>query len=529
MKSMFMIGLLSLFVAALLINPSMAQVPKNMLIIGMSHEPIIDFAPARVYEFEGGFVLEQTYDQLVNFVGGKDAFERIKPGLAESWEVSKDGLTWTFHIRKNAKFHSGNPVNADAVVFSLRRALKRHEPPIWITEQFVPKPEMIQKIDEYTVTITTNQPLGDMLIASVFGYQGIASILDPAVVKKHATADDPYAVEWLKQHDAGSGPYILKEWAKRDRIVLEAFPDYWRGKPPLKQIIIKDLPEPTAQKLALIKGDIDIAWNLLPEMINALRGEAGISLIETPTFYYHYGAMNLGYKPFSNMKVRQAVRYAIDYDAITKGIMAGAALKCHTIMPVGMFSHLDLLYHKDIDKAKQLMKEAGYEDGFKVELLTRTDLPYTDIAAQVKEDLKKINIDVKVSAMVYAELLKLYRAQKTQMVLVRWGVDYADPSGQAAPFGHCKTSGPEAKVRQIAWRNMYCPSGVSDWVEQAAGEKDTEKRENLYKAIQAIVLEEGPYIMLHNPLRQVAMKGIVKGLEIPPMWYYTELFSVSKE
>ncbi len=513
---------------ALSLATSSAQIPKDVLVIGMSHEPIIDFAPARVYEFEGGFVLEQVYDQLVNFVGGKEAFERIEPGLAESWEVSEDGLTWTFHLRRGVKFHSGNPVNADAVVFSLRRSLERNEPPIWILKQFVPEPEMIQKIDEYTVAITTTEPLGEMLMAAILGYQGICSILDPAVVEAHATPDDPHAVKWLAEHDAGSGPYILKEWIRRDRIVLEAFPDYWRGEPPIKQIIIKDIPEPAAQKLALERGDIDIAWNLLPEMIADLRGKEGIKIIETPSWYFHYAAMNLGYEPFSNVKVRQAVRWAIDYDAITEGIMAGAAVKCHTFVPIGMFAHLDLLYHQDLKKAKELMKEAGYEDGFEVELLTRTDPPYPDLAAQVKEDLKKINIDVKVTTMVYSELLKLYRTQQHQMVLVRWGVDYADPSAQAAPFAHCRTPGPEAKVRQLAWRNMYCPSGVTDWVEEAAGERDPRKREVLYKAIQALVMEEGPYIIFHNPLIQIATRDVVKGLQVPPMWYYTELFAVRK-
>lgn len=527
MKSAVKMVVFVLCAVGVVIAPALAQIPNDTLVIGMSHEPIIDFAPARVYEFEGGFVLEQVYDQLVNFVGGVHAFEKIEPGLAESWEVSADGLTWTFHIREYAHFHSGNPVNADAVVFSLRRALERHEPPIWITEQFVPQQEMIQKIDAYTVAITMNQPLGEMLVAAVFGYQGIASILDPAEVQAHATADDPMAVNWLAEHDAGSGPFILKEWQKRDRIVLEAFPDYWAGAPSLKTIIIKDLPEPTAQKLALEKGDIDVAWNLLPEMINDLRNKAGINIIETPTFSYHYAAMNCGYTPFSNVKVRQAVRWAIDYEAITKGIMAGAALKCPVIMPVGMFSHLDLSYYQDIEKAKQLMKEAGYEDGFEVELLTRTDPPYPDISAQVKEDLKKINIDVKVTAMVYAELLNFYRAQQHQMVLIRWGVDYADPSAQAAPFAHCKTTGPDAAIKQIAWRNMYV-SGVTDWVEQAAGEKDTRTREILYKAIQAVVLEEGPYVLFHNPIQQVATRDVVKGLQVPPMFYYTELRSVSK-
>ncbi len=505
----------------------LAQVPKDVLIIGMSHEPIIDFEPARVYEFEGGFVLEQVYDSLVNFVGGREAFERIVPGLAESWEVSEDGLTWTFHLRRGVKFHSGNTVNADAVVFSLRRSLTLSFPPIWILKQFVPNPEMVQKVDDYTVTITTNQRIGEMLMAAVLGYQGVCSIVDPAVVQAHATADDPWATKWLAEHDAGSGPFVLKEWVRRDRIVLEAFPDYWRGKPAIRQVIIKDIPEPASQKLALERGDIDIAWNLLPEMVADLKGKPGFNVIETPSWYFHYLAMNVGYEPFSNVKVRQAVRWAIDYDAITQNIMAGAAVKCHTFVPIGMFGHLDLYYYQDLEKARQLMKEAGYEQGFAVELLTRTDPPYPDIAAQIKEDLKKIGIEVKVTVMTYSELLKVYRAQQHQMVLVRWGADYADPSAQAAPFAHCETTGPEAKVKQLAWRNMYI-SGVTDWVEQAVGEPDARKREILYKAIQAVVMEEGPYVILHSPLIQVVTRDVVQGLEVPPLWYYTELFGISK-
>jgi len=513
----------------LLALAGLAETPKDVLIIGMSHQPIIDFAPARVYEFEGSFVLEQTYDQLVNFAGGEDAFTKVEPGLAESWEVSDDGLTWIFHLRQNAKFHSGNPVTADAVVFSLRRALERHQPPIWILEQFVPEKDMIQKVDDYTVAITTNQPLGEMLMASVIGDQGNTTIIDPAVVEAHATPEDPYAATWLAEHDAGSGPYILKEWRKRDRIVLEAFPDYWRGAPRIREIIIKDIPEPAAQKLALERGDIDIAWNLLPEMIADLRGHPDIQIVETPSWHFHYLAMNVGYEPFSDVRVRQAVRYAINYDAINEGLMAGAVRKCHTIVPVGMFGYLNLFYHQDLEKAKELMWQAGYEDGFEVELLTRTDTPYTDIAAQIKEDLKQINIEVKVTTITYSQLLKLYRAQQHQMVLVRWGVDYADPNAQAVAFAHCRTAGPEAEIKQIAWRNMYCPSGVTDWVEQAAGERDSRKRELLYKAIQAVVLEEGPYVILYNPLTQIAARKEVKGLEVPPMWPYTELFTVYKE
>jgi peptide/nickel transport system substrate-binding protein len=494
----------------------------------MSHTPFIDLEPARVYEFEGGFVLEQTYDCLVDFVGGAEAFQEIKPGLATSWERSPDGLTWTFHLRQGAKFHSGNEVTADAVVFSFHRSLALNFAPIWIISQFMPEPDMIRKVDDYTVAITTNQPIGEMLMAAVLGYQGIGSIVDPTVVEAHATSDDPWANQWLKEHDAGSGPFVLREWAREDRIVLEAFSDYWRGKPALDQVIIQNIPEPTAQMFSLLRGDIDVAWNLLPDQIAELKGQPGLKFIETPTFTYYYAGMNMGYGPFADEKVRDAVRYAIDYDAIVRGILRGAATPCHTFVPAGMFSHSDLLYRQDLEKAHELLIQAGYPDGFEVELLTRTDPPFTDIAVQIQQDLAKVGIRVKVTQMIYAQLLEIYRTQKHQMVLVRWGTDYADPSANAAPFGHCDTPGPEAKVQQLAWRNMYCPSGVTDWVEQAAGEPDSRKREIMYKAIQAVVWDEGPYVFLVNPVFQVAIRENVQGLQIPPMWYYTDLSLVYK-
>jgi len=514
---------------SMVVAPVLGQIPEDTLIIGMNHDPFIDFAPERVYELEGMFILEQVYDQLVNFTGGEDAFKEVKPGLAESWEVSEDGLTWTFHIRRGVKFHSGNEVNADAVVFSFQRALDRHQSPIWIMEQFVPEKDMIQRVDEYTVAITTKEPIGEMLFSAAFGYQGIGCVLDPQQIQEHATSDDPYAAEWVAEHDAGSGPFKIDEWVKRDRIVLTAYEDYWQGAPQLRRIIIKDLPEPTAQKLALERGDIDVAWNLLPEMIVELRDQDGIRVIQSnSSFGYHYLAMNMGFEAFSHIEVRQAIRWALDYTAITDGIMAGSAVKNQSIVPVGMFSHLDLSYAQNLDKARELMAKAGYANGFDVELISRTDQPFTDIAAQIQQDLKQININVKITTMVWAEVLRVFRARTHQLVLARGSLDYADPSGAATMMAHCRVLGDDAEVRQMAWRCMYCPSGLVDWVEEAASEQDARRREVLYKAIQALVLEEGPFVMLHNTLKQVAARECVAGLEIPASWTYTELLSVSK-
>ena len=214
--------LLVLCVVACIAVFGLAQTPDDTLIVGLNHSSLTDFEPSAVYNFEAGLIADQVYETLVTFRGGVNAFETILPGVAESWERSADGLTWTFRIRQGAKFHSGNPVNAEAVVFSLRRTIAHEDAPgVWIITQFVPTADMIQKIDEYTVAITTNEPLGENLFANIIGVHGPASIVDPALVQEHATADDPYADLWLADHDAGSGPYMLTEWKVRDRIVLE--------------------------------------------------------------------------------------------------------------------------------------------------------------------------------------------------------------------------------------------------------------------------------------------------------------------
>ncbi len=501
--------------------------PPDTLVIGARTGIIVDFDPARIYEVFTAFVAEQFYEQLVDFEKGD--FTKIEPGIAESWEVSEDGLTWTFYIRKGVKFHSGNDLAADDVVYSLRRSLALNFHPIWILAQYVPDPEMIQKVDDYTVTITTTEPVAELTIASVLGFQGICSIVDSELVKAHATPDDPWANEWLKEHDAGSGPFKLVKWVREEIIVLERFDDYWEGPAKVKRVIIKDIPDPAAQKLALDKGDIDIAWDLLPEQVDMYRDAEGFKVVETPAWGITYVAMNAGKPPFDNELVRDAIRWAIDYDAIIYGIMKGAAIPGQTFIPKGMFGHLpETPYYKDIERAKRLLTAAGYPNGFEVELLT-TDRPdRVAIATQIQADLAEIGVEVKIRQMVGAQFYELYRAQKHTFLVAGWGADYADPDALAKPFAHCCTTGPEAKVRQLAWRNMYVDCDTSILVEQAAKELDAAKREKMYFEIQRRVLDKGPYAILYYPLRQIVMRDVVKGLHLAHMEYYTELWEVYK-
>ncbi|MGC9018615.1 MAG: ABC transporter substrate-binding protein [Candidatus Bipolaricaulaceae bacterium] len=524
MRSVAFIGLMFLGALACFAVP-----PKDTLIIGARTDIIVDLDPARAYEVFTNLIIEQYYDALVNIViEGEEVV--AKPGLAKSWEVSEDGLTWTFHLRRGAKFHSGREVTAGDVIYSFIRSLSLNFAPIWILSQYVPNPSMIKKIDDYTVSITTTQPVAELIICSVVGFQGICSIVDSELVKAHATPDDPWANAWLKTNDAGSGPFILVEWTPNERIILDRFDDYWAGPAKVKRIIFIDIPEPAAQKLALDRGDIDIAWDLLPEQVDLYRGTAGFTVIEGPSWGIEYLAMNAGKPPFDNPLVREAIRWAIDYDAIIYGIQKGAAIPGQTIIPKGMFGHLDETpFHKDIEKAKALLAEAGYPEGFEVEMLSSTHPRRVAIATQVQADLAQIGIKVKITQMVSAQFYELYRAQKHTFLVAGWGVDYADPDALAKPFAHCCTTGPEAPVRQLAWRNMYVDCETTALVEAAAKELDPNKRRAMYEEIQRRLLHNGPYVILYYPLNQVVTRDVVKGLVLNPMLSFTEFWPVGKK
>lgn len=502
--------------------------PRDMLIVGARTDIIVDLDPARTYEVFTNLIIEQYYDALVNIVIAEGEVV-ARPGLAVSWEVSSDGLTWTFHLRRGAKFHSGREVTADDVVYSFHRSLSLNFAPIWILSQYVPSKDMIAKVDDYTVAITTKEPVAELIIASVIGFQGICSILDRELVQAHATEADPWANEWLKTNDAGSGPFILVEWSPNERIILDRFDGYWAGPAGVKRIIIVDIPEPAAQKLALDKGDVDIAWDLLPEQVDLYRGLPGFTVVEGPGWGIEYLAVNAGKPPFDNELVREAIRWAVDYDAIIYGIQKGAAIYGQTIIPAGMFGHLpETPFHKDLEKAKALLAQAGYAEGFEVEILSSTHPRRVAIATQVQADLAQIGIKVNITQMVSAQFYEMYRAQKHQMLVAGWGVDYADPDSLAKPFAHCCTTGPEAPVRQLAWRNMYADCETTQLVEEAARELDPEKRRAMYEEIQRRLLHKGPYVILYYPLNQVVTRAVVQGLKLNPMLSFTEFWPVAK-
>lgn len=487
-------------------TPTFAASEKDTLIIG-KQDDTVSLDPVITYESGAWGIMTQLYENLVNFK--EDDFTQPIPELAEFWELGNDGKTWTFHLRKGVLFSSGNPVNADAVVFSLRRAIKLAGYPSWLLTQFGITEESITKIDEHTVQIVLEQQYAPGLFLSCL-MTPVASILDPEVVMGHERAGDMGST-WLEEHSAGSGPYIL-EHRKQDeppvQYVLNENEHYWRDRPAFKQIIVKGIQEPLEQMTMLEQGEIDIAWNLQPDQVNMLVDNPDIQIAETLTFYLIYLGMNQGYVPLSKSEVRDAIRCAIDYDGIVDYILQGAGEKVQTIIPKGLLGYNPAMpYSRDLNKAKQLMAEAGYPDGFDVELKCLNYSPWIDIAVKIKTDLAGIGITTKIVQMSAAHLYQETLVTRDfQLFLWEWGIDYPDPDNNAKVFAHSDSPGDDATVKMLAWFNNYVNLETSKLVNQAAREMDIKKRETIYKKITDIILNDGPFVILCAKINQYGIR-----------------------
>ncbi|MDQ7820631.1 MAG: ABC transporter substrate-binding protein [Armatimonadota bacterium] len=516
-RGVLWVSLLALVLGSAVGAAGAPRVPNTVLVMGGVISDAVSLDPAQAFEFTSVWAAAQIYDTLVDF---NREFNQVVPELATSWTVSADGRTYTFRLRRGVRFHSGNVVDAKAVEFSLQRAMKLNLTPAFILTSFIARPEDVVAVGADTVRVTFKQAMPEILMGSVLA-NPVSAVVDPALVQRNATPADPWANQWLSFNDAGSGPYKLRAWSKNVKIEFEAFEGYWRGTPRLRRVFYQEMPEPAAAMLALQRGDIDVASDLLPAQYKQLQGQPGIEVKTSPQFTVNYLAMNVGYEPFGKKEVRNAIKWAIDYDALRR-IFEDALDPSQTIVPPGMFAHLaERPYRRDVARARALLREAGYERGFRAELIVPVTPPLPDVAAKIKEDLAAVGIEVEVRQLRSADLLGIYRAQRHQLVIQRWGADYPDPDNLARAFA-------SFDARQLAWRNQW-DHPVKRTVEQAVGELNRARREALYHEIQRIVLEEGPYAIYGSPLEQNAMRSNVKGLGASPLFAFTNLIDAWKE
>jgi peptide/nickel transport system substrate-binding protein len=446
------------------------------------------------------------YDRLVKYkvADGKGSTE-VEPQAAESWSVSDDGTVWTFEIRKGIAFDDGTPLDAAAVKFSLERTLKIGKGPA----DNIGAIQSMRIAEPHILEVTLKNAYGPFL--QTLATDG-ASIINPNVMKHEKDGD--LAQGWLAEHTDGSGPFRLTQWTRGQQAVLEAKPNYWGGAPKLKTVIIRFMAESADRRMALERGDIDIAENILIDQIPAMEKNPDLAVNRYPSQLVEYVYLNNRKAPLDNPKLRQALSWAVDYQGIIDYVLQGNGVQMRGPVPQGMWGHKSdvFQYSQDIDKAKSLLKDAGFDSGLTLTLIYSERRPsWEQIATVLQSNFARIGVTLKLELMANPTLRDRMDKGDFELCLGAWSPDFADPYMFMNFWFDSNLWGLPGN------RSFYKNDAVDALVRKAASISDQQQRTELYHKAQDIIMQDAPYIFLYQVQTIVAMRKGVMGYVYNPM------------
>ncbi|HEY6433454.1 MAG TPA: ABC transporter substrate-binding protein [Acetobacteraceae bacterium] len=493
-----------------------AATPAGMIVMGKGIDDIVALDPAQAYEFTSIEVGVNVYRKLVS--PDLNNLSKIGPDLAESWDVSSDGKTFTFHLVKDARFASGKPMTSADAEFSLHRAITLNLTPGFILTQFGftkdNVAQLIRATDPHTLVMELPKPAATSFVLYCLSAE-VAGVVEKETALAHQVKDD-LGNQWLNSHSAGNGPYQLTTFQADDHIILDANPHFTPA-PATKRIFIRHVKEPAEQLLLLQRGDIDMARDLTSDELKASAGDANLHRFTSPTTNQMYIAANEGYAPFAKPEVRQALKWAIDYEGIQKNIVPDTYIVNQAFEPSMILGAVTTTPFKhDPDKAKALLAQAGYPQGFTATLDHFSEHPYSDIAAAIQADLAAVGIKVSLIAGVHKQVFTKMRARQHQLVINEWFPDYFDPNSNAQAFNANPDDSDNSPMKIIAWRCHFHDPELTDEIAKAAAELDTEKRIDLYHKMQQQAWDQSPIVfMLQQNNVALARKNVV-GFHLGP-------------
>lgn len=491
-----------------------SNVPVDTMVIAANTGIFITMDPGMVYEVLPGKIVDAFYAKLIELEAQGETLVPV-PRLAEKWEISQDGMTYTITMRKGLKFANGDPLDATDAVWSLNRSLRMNSSSKWLIESVginqANMNEKIKLIDNLNLSLTFDKPYASNIILGILTNQ-FAAVVNRKQIEPNIVGED-MGQNWLNDNSAGAGSYILQKWERNSQIVLVANPNYVRGTPKMRRIILIDVPEAANQRLMVEKGDADVAWNVTGQMLKEMTANKEVRIVKVPGHGNEYLAMNTSWGALKEPKVRLAIRYAINYDDIVNILMDGNALKVQGFVSKGYFGFVaNNPFYPDVEKAKALLAEAGYPNGFEVELLTSNAGPRPAEAEKIQSDLAKIGIKANIVIVQGSQLYTKYRVQGHQMIIGGWGNDYPDADNLAQAHANYK-------AKQLAWRNAWYDEFASNLTVEAQFEKDPVKRELMYKILTDYWFLNGPFAMLYQTVETWPVRVELKGFEEAAMGY----------
>ena len=473
--------------------------------------------PGENWNGAGGFVINaHVYDALFRFEGAETA--TIVPLLAvevptvENGGISEDGLQYTITLKPEATFPDGSPVNAAAVKFSYDRTKELKLGVDFLLDQIVET----EAVDETTVRFTIKQPFSPFLnsLGSVFANL----IMNPAVVDANATAEDPYAHEYFVTNAAGSGPYLLESFAPElNQATLVRNLDWWQGWPEgphLDRVILQYIQENATARLMLEQGDADYVAGITAEAMDALETMPGIVTFEGLSIAQSYIALNVHVAPFDNVKVRQALAYALNYEAAIEGIWGGGLKMDSVTPPMVGYAPAATQYTYDLEKAKALLAEAGYPDGLDIEIaVDQGDEPALLTLQLFQADLASIGVNLTITPMdvnaMFTQHLNGDPAQALPAMFSYMGSDYPD-AYQLLALTYGSRSLPPASCCNFSY---YSNPKMDEIITRVETALDPAERQAALQEGFDLAYEDESMVWFHVWADRAAMKDTVHGWE----------------
>ncbi len=429
-----------------------------------------------------------------NYLVKFDAKVKIHPDLATEWTQSKDGLTWTFKLRKGVKFHDGTPFNAEAVKYNFERFLGPEKP--LKSGLHDPIIKSVDVVDEYTVRFNLKVPYAFFLNNLAHSASGIVS---PAAHKKWGKD--------LTLHPVGTGPFKFVEWVRGDHVTLVRNDEYYEGKPRLEEIIVKTVREDSARVLGLEAGDYDLIVRIPPEEVPRLMREGKVRIYAEQSLRALRIGFNMTKKIFADVRVRQALNYGVDKDSIVKNIYQGMGMVIPAVVGPMATGYADLKpYPYDPAKAKKLLAEAGYPNGFKTTLWTPKGryLKDYELAQAVQQQLQAIGVDASLEAFEWGAYLAQFRKPKDESKHELYLIGWAPSTGEARwgiyPIMSCDQWTPTGSNS-----GFYCNKEMDQMIAKAVASTNMKDRDSYLRKAQEILLQDPSSIYLLATKETVGM------------------------
>ncbi len=476
-------------------------VQRDSLSIAMGAEPE-SLDPVRMTSAPAATVGEHVIQRLIYMEENGD----LTPMLAESWESNDDGTVWTFNIRQGVEFHDGAPLNAEAVAANLQRFVN---PDVGAAYAFLlGTVEEIEAVSEYELQLSLSQPFAPILSHLSHSFIGIVSPNQLEGISPDDTIEEPI----------GTGPYRIVDWSRGDSLSVEVNDSYWGPAPSIPNVTFQFIPESSAQIVALETGEVDAMMRVPPQEVARLEADPNIEVVRESSVRQIYIGFNNERAPFNDVRVRQALNYAVNKQEIVDGLFEGFTVADAPVVPA-VFGHASVgPYDYDPDRARELLAEAGFPDGFEMTIHHPTGRYPLDatVAEVVQDQLSEVGIDVTLETREWSSYLDFTSQPPGQAeydaFMLGWGTVTLDSDYGLYALLHTRQWNPNGNNR-----GFYSNAEVDALLDEARVTTDQSARADLYAEAIALIWEDAPWIYLYNQGQVNANRDYVDGLIHHPL------------